>query len=322
MSAYGEGVRIVIFTDYDSSASLVDATLTEVRRRPGIEVVAVYTSASRLLRTRRPLTLLRRVLGAVARGRRSRRSGHVFELCRRERVPLLLVPAGDPNAPDFIADVRSRWCPDVALSYWSRSIFGSGWLDAFDHAVNFHDGTIPDHRGLGATMMERYEGLDTGGFTFHRIDCGIDTGNVLVEGTVPTTGLAMVDIIEAKMAAAGRRVGEVLDLIDADDPGRAPEGEGTYTSAVMLRRLMTVDDPAHVDRAELRRRIVAFGSVVMSLPGGSAPVTGVARRSGVRWPRVHTADGPVTVSRIDGFPAAGYLVGRAIRRVFRSPVSR
>ena len=110
-------MRIVIFTDYDNTATLVEATLTEVERRPDSEIVAVYTSASRLLRPRRLLGSLRRMLGAIARGRRPSRSGRISELCRRWGVPLLLVPDGDPNAPAFIDEMRKRWHPDMAFSY-------------------------------------------------------------------------------------------------------------------------------------------------------------------------------------------------------------
>jgi methionyl-tRNA formyltransferase len=310
-------VRIVIFTDYDNTATLIEATLTEVAKRPGSEVVAVYTSTSRLVRPRRVLSSSRRMLEAVARGQRPRRSGRVSTLCRRWGVPLLMVPDGDPNAPAFLDDVRSRWHPDLALSYWSTVIFGTDWLDAFDHAVNFHDGRIPDHRGLGATMMELYDGLESGGFTFHHIDSGIDTGNGLVDGTVPSSGLALMELVEAKLVAAGRRVGDLLDLVEAGDPGREQEDGGSYTSANMLDELTTIDDPAALCRAELQLRIDAFGSVVLPLPGGPGPVTRLARRRGLGWPRVQMADGSVTVSRVAWLPAAGYLIGRAIRGVFR-----
>ena len=212
---------------------MVEATLAEVERRPDAEVVAVFTSVPGLLRPRSRVRSIRRVIGALLRRRPLGRSGRIGEVCRKFDIPLLLVDHGDPNRPEFLADLAERFGPDVALSYWSMTIFGSEWLDTFDTAVNFHDGHIPDHRGVGATTVEVYEGLAEGGYTFHHIDRGIDTGNVLVAGSVPITGVEMMDIIEAKLVTAGSRVGEVLDKIDSGDPGRQQQGAGSYTSARM-----------------------------------------------------------------------------------------
>lgn len=310
---YPARVRIVIFTDYDNTATLVEATLAEVERRPRSQVVAVYTTAARLLKARRRLTSWRRRVSARLRGRPVRSSRRMAEVCARYGVPLLLVPGGDPNSPDFIEDMRARFDPDTALSYWSTTIFRAGWIEAFTDAVNFHDGLIPDHRGVAATTMEVYEGLERGGFTFHRIDEGIDTGNVLVEGTIPIAGVPMLDIIEAKLVAGGARVGEVLDRLEAGDPGRSQEGEGSYTSARQISELSTVVDAAQIDRGELERRIAALGAVMLPLPGGAAVVTRLARRRGLGWPRVRLADGPVTVSRISQLPAVPWIIGRTIR---------
>lgn len=243
-----------------------------------------------------------------------RSARRVAETCRKWGVPLLVVPDGDPNSPDFIAEMKARWDPDIALSYWSLSIFRDPWIDAFAQAVNFHDGLIPDHRGVAATTMEVYEGLENGGFTFHHIDRGIDTGNILVEGTVPIAGRDMMEIVEAKLLAAGERIGEVLDLIEAGDPGREQSGGGSYLSMKQYRAMSRVDDPASIDRRELERRIAAFGAVSLPLPGGPAGVTGLARRRGLGWPRLELADGSVTVSRIGSGPAAVYLAWRMIRR--------
>ena len=236
------------------------------------------------------------------------------ETCRRWGVPLLVVPDGDPNSPEFISALKSRWDPDVALSYWSLTIFREPWIAAFDHAVNFHDGRIPDHRGVGATTMEVYEGLETGVFTFHHIDRGIDTGNILVEGAVPIAGYDMEEIIEAKLVAAGKRIGEVLDLIEAGDPGREQGSGGSYLSMQRYGAMSRVDDPAAVDRHELERRIAAFGAVTVPLPGGPGSITGLARGRGLGWPRLNLADGTVTVNRIGGTPAVLHLVWRTVRR--------
>jgi methionyl-tRNA formyltransferase len=240
------------------------------------------------------------------------------EVCRRWGVPLLVVPDGDPNSPEFISDMRSRWDPDVALSYWSLTIFRDAWIGAFTHSVNFHDGLIPDHRGVGATTMEVYEGLETGGFTFHHIDTGIDTGNILIEGTVPIAGRQMEEIIEAKLTAAGSRIGEVLDLIEAGAAGREQGTGGSYLSMKQYQAMSDVADPTTIDRHELERRIAAFGAVTMPLPGGPGGVTGLARGRGLGWPGLTLADGPVTVNRIGGTPAVLHLVWRTVRSRLRS----
>ncbi|MBV2359546.1 LLM class flavin-dependent oxidoreductase [Thalassococcus sp. CAU 1522] len=48
-------------------------------------------------------------------------------------------------------------------------------------AVNFHDGPLPRHAGLNAPVWALIEGESRHGITWHRIESGIDTGNILVQ---------------------------------------------------------------------------------------------------------------------------------------------
>ena len=51
-------------------------------------------------------------------------------------------------------------------------------------AVNFHDGPLPRRAGLNAPIWALIEGETTHGITWHLIDEGVDTGDILVERSI------------------------------------------------------------------------------------------------------------------------------------------
>ena len=63
--------------------------------------------------------------------------------------------------------------------------------------------------------MDVHEGLDVGGFKFHHSDRGIDTGNILVQATIPISGRVMMDIIELELVGGGQRIGVVTAVVRA-----------------------------------------------------------------------------------------------------------
>jgi methionyl-tRNA formyltransferase len=50
---------------------------------------------------------------------------------------------------------------------------------------NLHHGKVPEYRGGPPVFWEVHDGRDDVGYTLHKIDEGIDTGDVILSGRVP-----------------------------------------------------------------------------------------------------------------------------------------
>lgn len=78
---------------------------------------------------------------------------------------------------------------------------------------NLHHALLPKHRGRNAEAWAIYEGDAQGGITWHRVDAGVDTGEIFVQKSVPidetTTSLALLRTSHA-LALEGLR--ELLPL--------------------------------------------------------------------------------------------------------------
>ncbi|MBM3660781.1 MAG: hypothetical protein FJW95_14955 [Actinobacteria bacterium] len=308
-------MRIIICTDANNQAvaTLVRRTLALVDERPGLEVVGFMTTrphAFTSTRVREARRWARRVAVAAvdpstravwsALTRRTRID--LFGLARARRVPVLVPPTGDPSDPDFVTTLVERLGPDVALSYYCGRIWRASLLDALPQAVNYHDGTVPEYRGVGATSFSIYDGAPESGFTFHRMTIGIDEGPVLVAGAVPVGDQALAAIDRRKVEAAADALPRVLDRIVTADPGTPQVGSGGYHSARDVLACIHVTHPDAVSAEELGRRVRAFGTVHLTIDGERWPVTRV--REGRHGPLAfRVADGRwMSADRVRGLP--------------------
>ena len=309
-------MRLLILSDANEteSAGLIRATLAHARTRPGVEVCGIVTTR---------LEAFRPGWGAVAR-RAARRAlivgttrrmpyaagepfGHeVRRAAARHGVPFIVPPGGDLHDPAFVEHVARDLRPDGALSYYCFHVLRRPLLDALGPVVNFHDGRLPAYRGLNATSFSLYAGESETGFSFHRIDEGLDTGALLVEGSVvvdPAASLAQ--IVGRKTRAALAVLPRVLEMLASDAPGDAQIGEGGYFSGAQGRAVRRVERPQELTAHELYRRVWAFGQIEIAIDGALMPVTRLSRSAPGRSMAFRTADGAVLApDRLVGLPCA------------------
>jgi folate-dependent phosphoribosylglycinamide formyltransferase PurN len=286
----GVRVRIVIFADWDHwvPRMLVKALLAVLPDHPLLRLEAVCVARPPSLWPRlvvhgqRRLAgwLKARVLGDVRYRYRQPHPQSLRQLARRHGFEVLVVP--DANRTESVQMLRERFQPEVLLSlFWKRK-FGASFLQLFEQAVNYHNGSVPDYRGLRATPWSVYRGERRSGFTFHRISEGLDLGNVLVEGSVLIEPEASVlDIELAKTRLAASRWPEVLDAIVNRNPGTPQHDVLLYNRVKDITRLVHIDDLTSLTSTELLRRIRAFGPVrarlgheFLWLSGLGEPVSG------------------------------------------------
>ena len=88
------------------------------------------------------------------------------------------------HGPDLVkrlSDTKVDWILSVAnLRILSRDLLGL----ARKGAVNFHDGPLPKRAGLNAPVWALIEGETSHGITWHLIDEGVDTGDILVQRAI------------------------------------------------------------------------------------------------------------------------------------------
>ncbi|MPZ99056.1 MAG: hypothetical protein GEU80_06900 [Dehalococcoidia bacterium] len=323
--------RLVVFGDgrIPVSRMLVLAACDAARVVPGVEVVAVCEVAT----ASAPAPSLERRLAIGARRRLARWPSQpaprgtpppvppMQRIAEVQDVPLLVPPRLQVNHPAFREELRALGV-DLGLSLYCGQVFRPPLLALFEGGVaNFHNGLLPEYRGLGATAWSIYNGEERTGFTFHWMSPGIDEGAVLLRDSVAVTPERSAPSLEvAKTRAAIPHLREVLRCMVAGEPG-VPQGDGgRYFSAQDHAVMREVDDPAARTSDELLRRLRAFGSLTITLDRPYS-VTELARVApGGRRPRLAfiAADGVLLApTRIDGLLAPAFRAYRAAADLYR-----
>lgn len=195
-------------------------------------------------------------------------------LTRRHDVDTVI--ATDANDPEFLSSLERHLAPDVAISIFWKRRFKPTFLQRFSQALNYHNGSVPDYRGLRATPWSIYRGEASSGFTFHRINTGLDLGNVLVTGSVSIDRHSTVyDVERRKTDLAIRMLPQVLDAIRRGLPGTPQQHTDRYNDSRRIETLRRIDVPGEVSSAEIRQRIRCFGPVLVMVDGDYRWLTGI-----------------------------------------------
>lgn len=158
------------------------------------------------------------------------RYGGQLELLLRETPPDLDVVI--PSSRSRIAPLLRALDPDVAFCA------GFPWKIPVDalavprHGiVNGHPSLLPDYRGPSPLSWAIRNGETEIGFTFHYMDAGLDTGNVLAQVRIPLGDEHSWEELTPKLAAAvGEIFPRVLERVEQGDPGDPQQGVGSYFS--------------------------------------------------------------------------------------------
>jgi methionyl-tRNA formyltransferase len=108
-------------------------------------------------------------------------AGLLPAFCRK--MKLRLMHAADVNAASTIDAIRAAR-PDFVFSAYNMQIFKRPLLQVPRIAtVNFHNGPLPRYRGVNVYSWAIINGEPTHGVTWHVVDEGIDTGDILGQQT-------------------------------------------------------------------------------------------------------------------------------------------
>lgn len=218
------------------------------------------------------------------------------------------IPTRSPekiNAPDCVRWVESLQ-PDlnVSVSYdqiLGRSIIRSARLGT----INAHAGKLPYYRGRSVVNWAIINGETEIGVTVHYMDEGVDTGDIILQPTIPVAWTDDYgDVLERLVVAIPQATAEAVRLVEGGQVTRRPQrrSEGTYFS----RR---EEGDEWIDWSLPSERIYNL------IRGVAPPGPGALTQIGDRLLRVHRATFDPTSPKFIGTPGQviGVLLGEGVR---------
>jgi len=277
--------RIIIFTDYSTllvPSLLVDATVKAAAEMKHFQIAGIcvrnYQKYNHLLYRHFRAVLKTSIKSYFDDTRQQKFSRplpiNIDKLARQHGFKVLIPPNENINHTGFIQQIRTELEPTVALSFYCLQRFSSELLQKFEYAVNYHNGILPEYRGLRATCWSIYHQDSTTGYTFHRINKKIDQGNILIKRMVPLQTDSRVPDIEYKKAVcATDDIPDLLEIIKRREIGQVQTGLSNYFSRDDAKKNTFINIPSNYSHAELANRLRAFGILQINIKGFRYPVT-------------------------------------------------
>ena len=133
-------------------------------------------------------------------------------LCRRKGIPFSTEKMKSKNLP---------FKPDVIASIYYRYIIAKSVIDEVKGKIfNLHPSLLPQYRGCSSLTWAMINGESQTGFSYHYIDRGIDTGNILLQKEVPIEDFDTQQSLYFKvMFEALKYFNEVLERVMVNEPG-------------------------------------------------------------------------------------------------------
>lgn len=123
-----------------------------------------------------------------------------------------------PFKPDFITSVYYRYIilEDV-INYVDGNIF------------NLHPSYLPDYRGCSSLTWAMINGEKFVGFSYHYIDKGCDTGNIILQKIVFITDFdTQLTLFQRVMFESMKHYEEAIELVFSGYKGVRQTGKGSY----------------------------------------------------------------------------------------------
>ncbi|MEU7631036.1 methionyl-tRNA formyltransferase [Nocardia sp. NPDC049220] len=154
-------------------------------------------------------------------------SDSVEELAREHGIPVHLTERADTETIDLVKRVE----PDViVVNSWYT------WMPAELYALppygtlNLHDSLLPKFTGFSPVLWALISGAAETGLTVHRMDEGLDTGDILVQRSIPIgpndTG---TDLVLRGMELIPDAINEALAALDSGTAVWRPQNKAERT---------------------------------------------------------------------------------------------
>jgi len=237
-------------------------------------------------------------------------------LAKKHSLPVVAPPGGGFADSGFVRDIRERFAPTLIFNCYCLAKLSPELLETSDMAVNYHNGKLPEFRGLRATHFSVYHGEPTSGFTFHRMTEGLDEGPILLEGAVPVRPENTVfDLEHLKGRAASDRVPDLLEAMLRRDPGRPQKGRARRFLRRDWQEMRTLERPEELSSGEIFRRLRSFSILKIRIGASLFDVTALAESRQKQGPRSFRTEDDVWL-RPTRYGFLPYLLYLPMRRVW------
>lgn len=141
-------------------------------------------------------------------------------LCIKKKIAYSLEKIEVSNMP-FI--------PDMICSIYYRWIIKQDVIDAVDRKIfNLHPALLPKYRGCSSLTWAMINGEDKCGFTYHYIDAGCDTGNIIIQKTIKIEDFdTQLTLYNRVMFESMEYFLEAVHLVEKEYEGEKQEGTAT-----------------------------------------------------------------------------------------------
>lgn len=200
------------------------------------------------------------------------------KLAKQVSFAILAPDSGNFADPKFITTLRNKYRPTLIINCYCLAKFPPKLLALCDMAVNYHNGKLPEYRGVRATNLSVYYDDKITGYAFHRMTEQLDDGPLLVEGGIPVASdMSVFDLEHAKAIVAAQRFPEVLEAMVTRQPGKPQQGKVGYFSRKDWRKIRTIAVPGELSAKEILRRLRAFSLLKITIEGRVYDVTGLTQ---------------------------------------------
>ena len=134
------------------------------------------------------------------------------------------------NSEEFRKLIKT-YDPDLFISIASPVIFKEELIKIPRlGCINIHTAPLPWYRGMLPSFWQLYHGEKEAGITIHRIDEGIDTGDIIIQHSLPIYPEESLDklILRTKRESAKLMVKVIDSFRKGEVQYRKMEGEGSY----------------------------------------------------------------------------------------------
>lgn len=156
-----------------------------------------------------------------------------------------VIERSDLNSESFLGVMKS-FNPDLFISVAAPIIFKEDLINIPKlDCINIHNSPLPKYRGMLPNFWQMFHGEESVGVTVHKIDKGIDTGDIIRQDYVPIEPADTLNdlIIKTKKYDAKMIIEIIKDYNKGSIQYKKMEGKGSYFSF-----------PTHKDVAEFKKR--------------------------------------------------------------------
>lgn len=154
---------------------------------------------------------------------------HESENCIADLEGLCL-KKGQDYSLDKIDAGNLPFIPDIICSIYYRYIISSEVIDAVNGRIfNLHPALLPLYRGCSSLTWAMINGDDYCGYTYHYIDYGCDTGNILVQKKI------RIEDYDTQLTLYNRVMFEAMDdfsiafeMVCRGESGVQQQGKSSY----------------------------------------------------------------------------------------------